>query len=1149
MPKKVKGKENPNSKRRSVLKKLVRFCTFMLLGIVILLVLVYLVFRLNKGGIERKLLRIVHTLQPGEILVQDIDLSLFAQFPKVSLKLEDVTYFEHHESERKAEELPVAELEDIYVAVEILKLLRGDLVLTEITLKKGRINIIKYPDKSVNLLNAIGVDLNLTKDTTETSDQASEGTLNLDVVILEDVYLSYENSGADYKLDVLINHLSNSLYLEGSYLDCRMVPDMRLLGLQTQGQKFLQNIDVGMDLEFRFDMEELSGQIAPSELQVESAFIGVEGSFDLKDDGFLDLKFDSLINDASLLSLLFEEEVLSRNKANLKKGEVFLKGYVKGNFKNHFPSAEVTFGANDIHLDVLQGSGPIQGLGFKGYFATGEAQDLSEATLKIEDLAATLPGGSLQGSVEVNNLKRPEVSLQCEAKANIRGFDNIFKINFLKDLRGILTINADVQGTIDIENKRVLNEFLEARVNFENIAFRVPEWQQSIDSLSGVVNFSKDLLKLNDVFVKSGDSDLLVNGETSGLISHLRNEQTDITANIRIKSELLKLSDVLVFDPSLAKSSDEEISGLEADLIISTTTEGLSDFALIPWGSLTINSLSAGLKNFTDVKILSGRFDVNQDTITVYELQAKIGDSDIRLSADLVNPRGLSSKDTPVDMGLTFVLDSSLMRVNDVFTYREQTYFLDSLKEESFSNLHLQGELWINNQELFANKTIPDFHLKINEVDWSLAAFPDPFEDLSVDISFQDEDLIIRNIQGHFGENDFAINGIIENVLHKMRDVDASKSTTLHLKSQNLNLSDLDDLVKSIALNTPETRDKSESSLELSPLNLSLDIDSLKWSTISAAKVKGELITRGITQLVLHSEDESKPMLTIDMNGSLKTENLILPDLVVPKFSMAFSGKDRFYDLQPSSETVFGTRGTGNIHLDFSRPVRAIRVQYEVENFHIGNLLRRFGEEPLMTGDMDFLIDLTAVGNDTAALNKSLTGKVALDGYELTLHGIDVDDLLAKFKRSQEFNLVDLGAFMMAGPIGAVVTKGFNFAALLNLDPEAESTIPRFTSQWELKGGMAEASDVALVTLKSRVALKGEIDLVQKRFNDFSLAVVDKNGCALVNQSLNGPFTEPEMSGITAVEALLAPVFNIFKVVAFGACPAFYSGSLEHPTK
>jgi AsmA protein len=212
-------------------------------------------------------------------------------------------------------------------------------------------------------------------------------------------------------------------------------------------------------------------------------------------------------------------------------------------------------------------------------------------------------------------------------------------------------------------------------------------------------------------------------------------------------------------------------------------------------------------------------------------------------------------------------------------------------------------------------------------------------------------------------------------------------------------------------------------------------------------------------------------------------------------------------------------------------------------------LLRHFEEEPSIEGRMNFIVDLSAAGNDTAALNRTLTGKVALDGYELTLHGINVDDVLAKFKRSQQFNLVDLGAFMMAGPVGAAVTKGFDFASLLNLDPDAESAIPRFTSRWNLVNGVAEAEDVALITNKSRVALKGGIDIPQKRFREFSIAVVDNKGCALVSQSLDGPFENPELSGITAVEALLAPIFNIFKAVVHGYCPPFYSGSLEHPIK
>jgi AsmA protein len=437
-------------------------------------------------------------------------------------------------------------------------------------------------------------------------------------------------------------------------------------------------------------------------------------------------------------------------------------------------------------------------------------------------------------------------------------------------------------------------------------------------------------------------------------------------------------------------------------------------------------------------------------------------------------------------------------------------------------------------------------HLKLNEVDWKLAAFPNPFEDLSIDISAQDDDLIIRNVQGRFGKNDFAINGKIEDILLPAGERDVTKRTTLHLGSRHLNLSELNELFASPGQGDEGNR---EGSWDLPPLHLSLDIDSLLWDVLSAENISGELHTRGFTKIILHPEDESAPVLTTDFNGSIRSENLLLPDFEVPMFSMQFSGKDRLYDLEPSLETVFGTRGTGNIHLDFSRPERAVKIQYKVENFLIRRLLRFFDEEPSITGQMDLFIDLTAIGNDKDALNSSLTGRVALDGHELTLHGIDIDDLLAKFKRSQRFNLVDLGAYMMAGPVGAVATKGFDFASLLKLDPSAKSAIPRFTSQWEILNGIAEASDVAMITNKSRVAIKGGIDFPRKRFQDLAFAIVDSKGCALISQSINGPFENPEISGIRTVEALLAPVFNIFKVAAFGDCPRFYSGSLRHPTR
>jgi hypothetical protein len=42
----------------------------------------------------------------------------------------------------------------------------------------------------------------------------------------------------------------------------------------------------------------------------------------------------------------------------------------------------------------------------------------------------------------------------------------------------------------------------------------------------------------------------------------------------------------------------------------------------------------------------------------------------------------------------------------------------------------------------------------------------------------------------------------------------------------------------------------------------------------------------------------------------------------------------------------------------------------------------------------------------------------------------DIDKELSRYEFSQSFNLVDVGAFFFAGPLGLAVTKGYNFPSI-----------------------------------------------------------------------------------------------------------------------
>jgi AsmA protein len=174
-----------------------------------------------------------------------------------------------------------------------------------------------------------------------------------------------------------------------------------------------------------------------------------------------------------------------------------------------------------------------------------------------------------------------------------------------------------------------------------------------------------------------------------------------------------------------------------------------------------------------------------------------------------------------------------------------------------------------------------------------------------------------------------------------------------------------------------------------------------------------------------------------------------------------------------------------------------------------------------------------------------------LQGKGLKLQGYDLDTVFSRFESSQSFNLLDMGALLVAGPAGVALTKGKDFAGILT-GAEGETGITNLVTRWKVKQGVMHASDVAMATAKHRIALLGGIDVAGGRFADITVALIDSKGCAQVQQKIDGPFNKPVMQQPSAVKAVAAPVLNVFKkgkdLLAGDNCKVIYSGEVTVPS-
>ncbi len=273
-------------------------------------------------------------------------------------------------------------------------------------------------------------------------------------------------------------------------------------------------------------------------------------------------------------------------------------------------------------------------------------------------------------------------------------------------------------------------------------------------------------------------------------------------------------------------------------------------------------------------------------------------------------------------------------------------------------------------------------------------------------------------------------------------------------------------------------------------------------------------------------------------------------DFTVSDLRFSAEGKNGVFDLKPVTMRVFGAQGSGSMRADFSRAVPVYYVRYSLPQFHIDEFFKTLSPQKVAEGSMDFSANLSMQGKTVNEMRQAMEGKISLRGENLALYGSDLDRELSRFESSQSFNLVDVGAFFFAGPVGLVVTKGYNFASIFQ-GSGGRSEIRSLVSDWKVERGVAQAQDVAMATNKHRIALQGGLDFANERFNDVTVALIDTKGCATVRQEIRGTFQKPVVGKPSILRSLAGPALKLLKkgrdLFSDGKCEVFYAGSVAPP--
>ncbi|KKL71498.1 hypothetical protein LCGC14_2094330, partial [marine sediment metagenome] len=452
-------------KRRKLINRIIRGILFTILGVFILLLILTGYLFIDRDKISERVLLSLNDYTRGELIFESISFNPFIQFPSMSMLIREVEIYENPISERNQNEESLAEIERIYAALDIRELIRGRVEVSRMSLKRGKIHLIQYPDTSINLMNAIEIveplpgkyneekelenvdspvlDAALTPpDAPEDPLDSSTFEINLDYIIFEDIELYVDNRLEKNRTNLIFSNLRAQLEYTPEAISSNLDTDIKLEYLQLSDKNSINNLDIFLETSLVFSRKELNLQLDPSLLIVGRSELNIEGEVNFMEEGFIDLKFSGSDDNFTLSQMILSETGLE----NLEKGDLYFRGTIKDNNLRGFPVVDFSFGINDVRMFVPITGKHINDLNLSGRFHTGSRKDFSAAWIRIDTIYAELPDGYVNGALFARNFNAPEFNLNLNMKADISGFDQVFNIPFLDSLSGIFQTSLIAEG-------------------------------------------------------------------------------------------------------------------------------------------------------------------------------------------------------------------------------------------------------------------------------------------------------------------------------------------------------------------------------------------------------------------------------------------------------------------------------------------------------------------------------------------------------------------------------------------------------------------------------------------------------------------------------------------------------------------------------
>ncbi|MDC7998046.1 AsmA family protein [Gilvibacter sediminis] len=682
----------------------------------------------------------------GLVKVGDSELSLWGNFPDISIKVYDVQVFE-----TKADGAPlIMNVKDVYIGFNLWDIVNGNYDIQSILVEDGVFNLVIHENNTTNI--QLALEAPTETDSTTTNIHLKKIKFkNLDVHTLDEAtntdvekFIYSGQGGFIQKDSIIAGHIDTELELN-------VIKD----GDTTFIRK--KHFELHTDVSYNEDTGILD--IEPSGIVMENGDFELVGSIDILNDVDLDLTITGTKPNFDMLIAFAPADVIPFLERYNNAGEIYFSATIEGaaNLGNR-PFINAEFGAGQAFLENRVSEKKIDQMGFKGHFTNGVNRDASTMEFSITDMRASLEKGEFEGSLFVKNFNAPEVDMQVNSNFNLAFVTDFFELEQVQDASGSVSLEMNFHDIIDIDHPekalQQLNQAYFAALKVENLSLDAKQFPAPLDSLNVdlVMNGKEATLKQFEMYM--GNSDLSISGFLSDLPSIVHHTDTPVDVHLDILSKKLDIAELSGFaaQDSIVQGIDEQIENLSLGLSFKAAARDFTESEFLPKGEFFVDSLNADLKHYPH-KLHDFHADIliDESDLRIVDFTGFIDDSDFHFDGLIHDFAFWMQPELNGDVDLDINLTSKKLRLEDVFSYKGENYVPEDYRHEIFDDLALH----FTSSMHYKDSTLHSIELALDQLDTKMEVHPLRFTNFRGDILYEDEHLLIKGFHGEIGSTNF----------------------------------------------------------------------------------------------------------------------------------------------------------------------------------------------------------------------------------------------------------------------------------------------------------------------------------------------------------------------------------------------------------